>query len=63
MNTLTDREKWDIRKIAGDRDYYPLLPERHRTEAVSMAAVIASGHNLEYMPETVISKEICCAAL
>jgi hypothetical protein len=63
MSTLTDREKWDIQKIAGDRDYYPSLPERRRTAAVSMAAVIASGHNLEYVPEAFLNRNICRAAL
>ncbi|MDR1339984.1 MAG: hypothetical protein LBK58_08040 [Prevotellaceae bacterium] len=63
MNALTDREKWDIRKIAGDRDYYPSLPEHRKTAAVSTVAVLACGHNLEYVPETVINKEICRAAL
>jgi hypothetical protein len=63
MNTLTNMEKWDIQKIAGDGDYYLSLPERRRTAAVSMAAVSACGHNLEYVPETVISKKICRAAL
>jgi hypothetical protein len=63
MNRLTDREIWDIRKIAGDRDYYPSLPERHRTAAVSMAAVLSSGQNLEYVPEAVLNRDICRAAL
>jgi hypothetical protein len=63
MNTLSDREKRDIRKIAENRDYYPSLPERHRTAAVSLAAVSACGHNLEYVPENVMSREICRAAL
>jgi hypothetical protein len=44
-------------------NHYSSLPERHRTAAVSMVAVLASGHNLEYVPETVLDKEICRAAL
>jgi hypothetical protein len=63
MNTLTDREKWDIQRISGDKDYFCTLPERHKTVAVSMAAVSVSGQNLEYVPETVIDREICRAAL
>ncbi|MDR1155119.1 MAG: hypothetical protein LBL04_10425 [Bacteroidales bacterium] len=63
MNPLTDREKWDVRKIAENSNHYSSLPEHHRTAAVSMAAVLASGHNLEYVPETVINKEICRVAL
>jgi hypothetical protein len=63
MNTLTDREKWDIEKMAGNKDYYYFLPEHRRTAAVSMAAVTANGNNLEYVPEDVINKDICRAAL
>jgi hypothetical protein len=63
MSTLTDREKWDIRKITENSSYYSSLPERRRTEAVSMAAVLASGHNLEYMPEAFLNRNICRAAL
>jgi hypothetical protein len=63
MKTLTDREKWDIQKVTNDRAYYPSLPERYKTAAVSLAAVSACGHHLEYVPENVISKEICRAAL
>jgi hypothetical protein len=57
MNTLTDREKWDVQKILEDRNHYSSLPERHRTAAVSTVAVLASGHNLEY------NRGICCVAL
>jgi hypothetical protein len=63
MNTLTDREKWDVKKSIGDENYYSSLPEHRRTAAVSTVAVLACGHNLEYVPETVINKEICRAAL
>jgi hypothetical protein len=63
MKALTDREKRDIGKISGDKNYYLSLPERHRTAAVSMTAVSACGHNLEYVPENVMSREICRAAL
>jgi len=62
-NKLTDREVRDIEKIAGNKDYYYFLPEHRRTAAVSMAAVTAIGNNLEYVPETVINKDICRAAL
>jgi hypothetical protein len=58
MNTLTDREKWDVKKSIEDENYYSSLPEHRRT-----VAVLACGHNLEYVPETVINKEICRAAL
>jgi hypothetical protein len=63
MNTLTDREKWDIKKSIEDENYYSSLPEHRRTVAVSTVAVLACGHNLEYVPEAVINKEICRAAL
>jgi len=63
MKTLTDREKWDIGKIAEDENYYSSLPERHRTAAVSLVAVLASGQNLEYVPDAVINRDICRAAL
>ena len=63
MNTLTDREKWDIRRITGDRDYFSLLPERFKTRAVSMAAVAVSGNHIEYVPETVVDRDICRTAL
>jgi hypothetical protein len=63
MKALTDREKWDVGKIAEDRDYYLSLPERRKTAAVSLAAVLSSGQNLEYVPENVMSREICRAAL
>ncbi|MDR1181620.1 MAG: hypothetical protein LBL13_06560 [Bacteroidales bacterium] len=63
MNTLTDREKWDVKKSIGDENYYSSLPEHRRTAAVSTVAVLACGYNLEYVPETVINKEICRAAL
>jgi hypothetical protein len=63
MDMISDREKWDIQKIAGNKDYYSSLPERLRTAAVSMAAVSACGHNLEYVPEAILDRDICCAAL
>ncbi|MDR0506855.1 MAG: hypothetical protein LBH32_08590 [Dysgonamonadaceae bacterium] len=63
MKTLTDREKWDIKKVLENKNYYSSLPERHRTAAVSTVAVLASGHNLEYVPEAVLNKGICRAAL
>jgi hypothetical protein len=63
MKTLTDREKWDIGKIAENENYYSSLPERYRTEAVSTVAVLASGQNLEYVPDAVLNKNICRAAL
>ena len=60
---LSDREKWDIEKIAGNKDYYYFLPEHRRTASVSMAAVSACGNNLEYVPETVIDRDICRIAV
>lgn len=63
MKTLTDREKWDIGKIAENENYYSFLPERRRTAAVSLVAVLASGQNLEYVPDAVINRDICRAAL
>jgi hypothetical protein len=61
MNALTDREKRDAKKSIENENYYSSLPEHRRTAAVSTVAVLACGHNLEYVPETVISKEICRA--
>jgi hypothetical protein len=63
MNMLTDREKWDVQKILEDKNHYSSMPERHRTAAVSTVAVLASGHNLEYVPEAVLNRGICRAAL
>jgi len=60
---ITEREKWDIRKITEDRDYYYSLPVHCRTAAVSIAAVSISAQNLEYVPETVLNRDICRAAL
>jgi hypothetical protein len=39
------------------------LPEHRRTAAVSTVAVLACGHNLEYVPEAVLNRNICRAAL
>jgi hypothetical protein len=63
MNALTDREKWDVKKSIEDENYYSSLPEHRRTAAVSTVAVLACGYNLEYVPETVINRNICRAAL
>jgi len=63
MNTLTEKEKWDILKILEDKNHFPLMPERHRTAAVSLVAVFASAGNLEYVPEAVINRDICRMAL
>jgi hypothetical protein len=63
MNTLTDREKRDVRKILENKNYYVSLPEHRRTAAVSTVAVLASGHNPEYVPEAVLNRGICRAAL
>ena len=60
---ITEREKWDIRKITEDKDYYYLLPVHCKTAAVSIAAVSVSAQNLEYVPETVLNREICHVAL
>jgi hypothetical protein len=66
MNKLTDREKRDIQAVSTDnpqKGVFASFPENRRTAAVSLAAVSACGHNLEYVPETVINREICRAAL
>jgi hypothetical protein len=63
MNKLTDREKRDIQAVLTvltdnpQKGVFASLPENRRTAAVSLAAVSACGHNLEYVPETVINKE------
>jgi hypothetical protein len=53
----------NIQKVIENKSYYPSLPERNRTEAVSTVAVLASGNNLEYVPEAVLNRSICRAAL
>ena len=68
MNTHIEREAKDIFKMVDDKDYYYSLPEYRKTVAVSLAAVSLSARNLEYVPESVISKEfegreICRTAL
>jgi len=63
MRELTDRESYDIQKVLEDKDYFSSLPERHRTAAVSLAAVFDSGYNLEYVPEAAINRDICRMAL
>jgi len=63
-NFLTDREQWDIKKILGGDDFhYATMDERHRTAAVSLVAVFASASNLEYVPDTVLNRNICRMAL
>ena len=61
-NTITDREKRDIKRIIADKDYFSVLPAQNKTAAVSMVAVLSSGQNLEYVPETIINRAICRAA-
>ena len=68
MNTHTLMETRDIFKIFEDDNHYPSLPEHRKTVAVSLTAVTFNAHHLEYVPESVISKEfegreICRAAL
>jgi len=63
MTALTEREQWDIQKVLEDKDCFASMPERHRTAAVSMVAVFQSAHNLEYVPEAAINKDICRMAL
>ena len=63
MNALTDRESFDIQKVLENKDYFSTMSERHKTAAVSLVAVFASGHNLEYVPDFVVNKDICRIAL
>jgi hypothetical protein len=63
MSTITDREKRDVKMVLENENCYSSLPEHRRTAAVSTVAVLACGHNLEYVPEAFISKNICRAAL
>jgi len=58
MNKLTEREQWDIQKVLEDKNYFASMPERHRTAAVSLAAVFQSASNLEYVPDTVLNRDI-----
>jgi hypothetical protein len=44
-------------------DIFPLLAEWCRTEDVSIAAVSSYSGNLEYVPDHILSPEICRAAL
>ena len=63
-NKLTEREQWDIQKILGGDDFhFSTMDERHRTAAVSLVAVFASASNLEYVPDTVLNRDICRMAL
>ena len=63
MSTLTDREKRDVKNSIENENYYASLPEHRRTAAVSMVAVLACGHNLEYVPDAILDRNICRAAL
>jgi hypothetical protein len=63
MSTLTDREKRDVKNSIENENYYASLPEHRRTTAVSMVAVLSCGHNLEYVPEAILDRNICRAAL
>jgi hypothetical protein len=63
MNILTDREKRDVKNSIENENYYASLPEHRRTAAVSTVAVLACGHNLEYVPEAILNRNICRAAL
>jgi hypothetical protein len=63
MSNITDREKRDIKKSLENENYYSSLPEHRKTAAVSTVAVLSCGHNLEYVPEAVLTKDICRAAL
>jgi hypothetical protein len=66
METDYNREKRDIEEVKADRsggDVFYRLPERRKTEAVSLAAVTVSGSSLEYVPNEVKNREICRAAL
>ena len=63
-NKLTEREQWDINKISEDKEfYYSCLPEYRKTAAVSLVAVSASANNLEYVPDYILNRDICRAAL
>jgi hypothetical protein len=63
MSTLTNKEKWDVKKSIEDENYYSSLPEHRRTAAVSTVAVLSCGYNLEYVPEAILNRNICRAAL
>jgi len=63
MNKLTDRESYDIQKVLEDKNYFPAMPERHKTAAVSLVAVFSSANNLEYVPDAVINKDTCRMAI
>jgi hypothetical protein len=66
MKTLYSQQERDIEAVQSDncgRGIYYHLPERRRTAAVSLAAVAACGGNLEYVPQAVLTPEICRIAL
>jgi hypothetical protein len=68
MTSQTDRETRDILRMIDDKHHYYALPEHRKTAAVSLAAVSLRAKNLEYVPETVLSRDfegrfICRTAL
>ena len=68
MSHQSERELRDILSIMEDKNHYFALPDYRKTVGVSLAAVVFQARNIEYVPETIISKgfegrEICRAAL
>ena len=62
-SNLKDMDTWLVNRDNREFSTYSGLSDSRKTEAVSMAAVTAYGGNLEYVPETLLSPEICRAAL
>lgn len=60
------REQRDIEAVSKDNSNYSAfadLPDKRKTEAVSLSAVSAYGNNLEFVPDDIKTKEICRTAL
>lgn len=63
---MTEQEKTDIALVSwgGEgENMFPSLPYDRRTEAVSLRAVETWEGNIKYVPEEVLSKRICLAAV
>jgi hypothetical protein len=56
-------ESWAVGSDNRLFSLYSTLSEWRKTEAVSMAAVAAYSGNLEYVPDSALSPDICRAAL
>ena len=63
---MTEQEKADITLVSWGEEgenMFSSLPWERRTEAVSLRAVETWAGNLKYVPEDVLTEEICLAAV